>query len=169
MRALFLSILFILNLYGEDALLLNAHMRLIPKIMYLCNSNNAPLVLGIVYSDGRKSTAEKMVSDINTYYKGEIADRPFKAIALSVNDLKKSQNLTFIYFTKMDTASVIQTANWSLSNNIPTFSYDLKNLEHGVLGTISIERNAVIYLNKDILKSGKFQMNKSLLEMAKLI
>lgn len=154
---------------GEETLLLNTQIKLIPKIMYLNEPKNSSLLLGIVYDDGRKGMAERIVSDINNYYKGFIGDKSLKVLALSVNELKKHPQLTFIYLIKMEDSSAIQTATWSLSNAVPAFSYDIENLDHGILGTIAIERNAVIYINKETLKAGRFQLNKSLLEMAKLI
>lgn len=169
MRSLYLILLFIIHLNAEDAMLLNAHMRLIPKIMYLSNAADSSLMLGVVYSEGRKTTAEKIVSGIQQNYKGLIAEKSFKIMAIPFNELKKYPMLSFLYVTKMDSNTVINVADWALSNSIPTFSYDYKNLDHGILGTITIERNAVIYINKEVLKSGKFQINKSLLEMAKLI
>lgn len=163
-----------LSVQAEDALLLNSHIKMIPKIMALDTRlslksySNKP-ILAIVYEGNRKNTAQKIADEIILCHNGKVANISFSTVALSVDELLVRQDISFAYITKMSTSSIRKIGAWGINNTIPTFSYDISNLEDGILGSIAIERSTVIYMNKTALKEGKFRFNDTLFQIARLI
>lgn len=147
---------------------------MIPKIMALdthlsLKSYSTKPVLAIVYEGNRRNNAQKIVDEINFSHNGKVANVSFSTVALSVDELLVRQDISFAYITKMSTLSIRKIAAWGINNTIPTFSYDISNLEDGILGSIAIERSTVIYINKTALKEGKFRFNDTLFQIARLI
>ena len=178
MRILFFLILTFLTLKAEDALLLNAHIKMIPKIMALdsrlsSRASSIKPVLAIVYEGNRKrmaeNIAENIAEEITLTHNGKVANLSFSTIVLSVDELLLRRDISFVYLTKMGNASVRKIGVWGVSNTIPTFSYDVSNIDDGILGSIAIERATVIYINKTILKEGKFRFNDTLFQIARLV
>lgn len=159
---------------AEEQFLLNAHIRMIPKIMSLdtqigVHSPSGKAILGVIYDKNRKNSAKKIADDINAFHNGKIGTLLFTATAISADELVTRNDIAFVYLIEMQNSSVSKIASWGVSNSIPTFSYDPEDLDLGVLGSIAIERSTVIYLNKNVLKSAKFRFNDSLFQIAKLV
>lgn len=172
MKILFSMLLVLFSLYGEDSVLVNTHIRMIPKIMALdskVQSKNLKSTLAIVYEGNRKNIAKNIADEINLNHNGKVANLSFIATALNVDELFLRHDVSFVYVTKMSEKSVKKIAQWGIENTIPTFSYELSDLENGILGSIAIERSTIIYLNKPIYREGKFQFNETLLQVARLI
>ncbi len=131
-------------------------------------SHKSPIILAIVCENGRKSNAQKIADEIIRYHSGKVANISFSTLVLSVDDLLSRRDITFAYLTQMSSQSVKKVALWGTNNSIPTFSYDVNDLELGILGSITIERSTVIYINKETLKQGKFRFNDTLFQLARL-
>lgn len=125
--------------------------------------------LAIAYEPNRKVLAQKIADEINQNYNGKVGNLNFTAIAVNADDLLSRKDISFVYLTSMSNRSVDKISEWALSSSIPTFSYDLSDLERGILGSIVIERSTVIYINKNVLKEGKFRFNDTLFQLARLI
>lgn len=172
MNIFLLLLITFLTTYGEDSVLIDTHIRMIPKIMALDTKNqskSSKATLAIVYEGNRKALAHSIADEINQSYNGKVANLPFSAIALSVDELFSRHNISFAYVSKMPEKSVKKIAQWGIENTIPTFSYELSDLENGILGSIAIERSTVIYINKPVFKEGKFRFNETLFQVARLI
>jgi hypothetical protein len=156
--------------HAEDTILMNAHIRMIPKIMALDTtlSHKNPIILAIVYDDGRKAYAQKVADEIIQHHNGKVTNISFSTIVLSVDELITRRDVTFAYLIQSSAQSTKKVASWGISNSIPTFSYDVNGLEFGILGSIAIERSTVIYINKEALKLGKFRFNDTLFQLARL-
>jgi len=173
-RSIVLILAIMLFGHAEENVLINAHIRMIPKIMALnaqvsSDNTSKTSLLGIVYEGSHKSNAQAIADKINQYYNGKVANLMFNAVAISVDDLMKQHDIAFVYVTATSTSTVTRIGAWGISNTIPTFSYDTSALEHGILGSIAIERTTVIYINKNVLKAGKFRFNDTLFQIARLI
>jgi hypothetical protein len=171
-RLWFFLSMFLVFAQADDTILLNTHIKMIPKIMVLdqkmaSKSNTA--ILAIAYEPNRKALAQKIADEINQSYNGKVGNLNFIAMAINVDDLLSRKDISFIYLTSMSNRSVDKIAAWSLLGSIPTFSYDLADLERGILGSIVIERSTVIYINKNALKEGKFRFNDTLFQLARMI
>lgn len=173
-RLLLFFLIVFSNAKAEDPLLLNAHVRMIPKIMFLetqVSSHNTgdKAILGVIYAGNRKNSAKKIAEEFNSYHNGKVGSFPFIAIAISVEELLVRHDIACTYLIEMDDSSIKRVASWGVSQSIPTFAYDLNALDLGILGSISIERTTVIYLNKRVLKLAKFRFHSSLFQIAKLV
>lgn len=173
-RLFVILVIGVLTVNAEDPVLLNTHIRIIPKIMALdthalSHNSSSKAILGIVYDDNRKNTAKKLADEFNIYYNGSVGALPFVAIAISVDDLMTRHDVAFVYLLEMTKDSVSRVAPYGILNSIPTFSYDLQDLELGILGAVAIERNTIIYLNKNVLKAGKWYFNDALFQIARLV
>jgi uncharacterized membrane protein len=173
-RLLTLLITALFTVHAEDTILLNAHIRMIPKIMALdtqalSHNPSGKATLAIVYDNNRRNNAKKIADEINNNYNGNVGVLPFVAIPLSVDELVIRRDIAFTYLIDMSKISVNRVAAWGSINNIPTFSYNAQNLDLGILGTIVIERSTVIYINKNVLKAGKFRFNDTLFQIARLV
>ena len=173
-RLFALLIIGFFTVHAEDALLLNAHIRMIPKIMALdtqalSHNSSGKAILGIVYDDNRKNYAKKIADEINSNYAGNVGALPFVALAISVDELVIRRDIAFAYLVDMSKTSVNRVAPWGISSSVPVFSYNAQNLDLGILGTIVIERSTVIYINKNVLKAGKYRFNDSLFQIARLV
>lgn len=172
-RYVLLLLLGFLLAEAEDPILLNAHIRMIPKIMALDTKITSKFsynkaTLAVIYDNNRKVNAQKIAGDMQQYYNGKVADIPFTAIALSVDELMKRDDIAFAYLTQMATPSIKKVAKWGTNNSIATFSYNAGDLELGILGSIVIERSTVIYINKNVLKLGNLRFNDTLFQIVKL-
>ena len=164
----------LIMLKAEDTVLLNAHIKMIPKIMALdtrisTKTAKTPAILAIVYEGNRKRIARQIADEITSYYNGKVANVYFNAVVLSVDELFLRQDISFVYVTTMGESSVRKIGTWCMDNTIPSFSYDVSDIENGILGSIAIERSTVIYINKPVFKKGKFRFNDSLLQIVRLI
>ncbi|MDD5160622.1 MAG: hypothetical protein PHI47_11255 [Sulfuricurvum sp.] len=171
-RLWFILSILLLFIHAEDNVLLNTHIKMIPKIMVLdlkAASKSNTATLAIVYESNRKALAQNIADEINQNYNGKVGNLNFLAMAVNVDDLLLRKDVTFVYLTSMSNRSVDKVAAWALTSSIPTFSYDLSDLERGILGSIVIERSTIIYINKNILKEGKFRFNDTLFQLARLI
>lgn len=172
-RYVLLLILGFLLAEAEDPILLNAHIRMIPKIMALDTKITSKFTLNkatlaVIYDNNRKTNAQKIADDMFEHYNGKVADIPFTTIVLSVDELVNRHDIAFIYLTQMATPSIKKVAKWGSNNSIATFSYNVGDLELGILGSITIERSTIIYINKNVLKLGNLRFNDTLFQIAKL-
>lgn len=162
-----------LFVHAEDSVLINAHIRMVPKIMTLNTvpsaNSSTKSILGVIYEGNHRSQAQAVAEKMNKYHNGKISTISFNAVPISVDELPTQRNISFAYLTQMSTAATTKVGEWGVANSIPTFSYDVSALEHGVLGSIAIERTTVIYINKNVLKNGKFHFNDTLFQIARLI
>lgn len=135
----------------------------------LSHNPSGKATLAIVYDDNRKINAKKIADEINNNHNGHIGILPFVAIPVSVDELVIRRDIAFAYLIDMSKSSVNRVASWGTSSSVPTFAYNAQNLDLGILGTIVIERSTVIYINKNVLKAGKFRFNDSLFQIARLV
>lgn len=169
-RILFTLLLFISMLEAKETMRLDTHIRIIPKLISLCHANiKEPLTMAIVYDDNRKASAQTIASQMNALHSNRSGSLPFNAVALSVNELSAAKNIGFIYLLSMQQESVRKIVTLSQKLSIPTFSYNMNDLENGVLGSINLERSTVIYMSKSALRTGQFYCSDSLLSMVKFV
>lgn len=173
-KIIFALLILFSSIYAQNNLLLNTHIRMIPKIMALdmklvAKSGSEKIQLAIVYDDDRKKIATEIASEINRYYNNKIGSITFIAFPLSSNELIDHRDISFIYTIALSTYSLKKVALWGIRNSVPTFSDNMDGLEEGILGSIAIERSTVIYLSKSVLKEGKFRFNDSLFQIARLV
>jgi len=160
---------------AHESFIVNGHIRMLPKIMALdtrlkSKTDSSKVIFAVVYDLNRKSDAQFIADEINRFHHERVSNIPFTAIALSVNEVTERKDIAFVYMIqKCSSKSLKQVASWAIENSIPTFSYDVADLESGILGSIAFERSTVIYINKKTLKEGKFHFDGTLYQIARLI
>lgn len=173
----FLLLLFIVYFVGstDESFVLNAHIRMIPKIMALdtrlsSKSPSSKAILAVVYDTNQKNTAYSIAEQINKTHNGKVSNISFTAAAYTFDEMTEHRDIAFIYIVPRSNVQLVKkVAAWGILNSIPTFSYDVTDLEYGILGSISIERSTVVYINKNTLKEGKFRFNDILFQIARII
>lgn len=148
---------------------------MLPKIMALdtrltSKTNSPKAIFAVVYDSNRKADAQFIADEVNRSFNGKVSNIPFVAIPMSVAEVTERKDLAFIYvLQRCNTKALKKVAAWGIENSIPTFAYDVSDLESGILGSIAIERSTVIYINKKTLKEGKFHFDDTLYQIARLV
>jgi hypothetical protein len=174
MRIIFLLFLGLFVAIADDSFLLNAHIRMLPKIMALdtrlSKTPTSKAIFAVAYDVTRKTNAQFIADEINKFHNGKISNIPFTAVALSIEEITERKDIAFVYvIQRCSPKSLKKVAEWGINNSVPTFSYDVADLEYGLLGSIAIERSSIIYINKNTLKEGKFHFDKTLYLIARLV
>jgi hypothetical protein len=174
MRFFFLLIFGFMIASAQDALVLNAHVRMLPKIMALdtrlSKSPPSKVIFAVVYDSNRKANAQLIADEINKFHNGKVSNISFSAIAQSADEIVERKDIAFVYtIGRCSPKSLKKVAEWGITNSVPTFSYDVADLEYGLLGSIAIERSSIIYINKNTLKEGKFHFDSTLYQIARLV
>lgn len=160
--------------YGEDPLLLNAQIQMLPKIMALntdltTHSGSSKTLFGVIYDDDRRAFALSVTDKINAYHKGQVGSLKFTAVAIHINELSARRDLSFLYLLEASQASILKAIAHSKEKKIPAFVYNIVDLPLGALGSIAIERSTIIYLNKNTLTLGEYHFNDSLYQMVRWV
>lgn len=175
MRLLFLLLIVYIVGAADESFVLNAHIRMIPKIMALDTrlSSKSPsfkATLAVVYDTNQKNAALSIAEQFNKIHNGKVSNLSFSATAYTFDELVERRDIAFIYVVpRSNTQLVKKVAAWGIIHSVPTFSYDVTDLEYGILGAIAIERSTVVYINKNTLKEGKFRFNDILFQIARII
>lgn len=173
MRFLFLLLIGFFFAAADESFLVNTHIRMLPKIMALdtrlTKAPSSKVIFAIVYDSNKKADAQRVANEMNRVYNGKVANIPFTAIPLSLEELMVRKDTAFVYvIQRCNSQSVKKIAAWGIANSVPTFSYDVDDLEFGILGSIALERSTIIYINKNTLKEGQFRFNDTLMQIARL-
>ncbi|MDP2851346.1 MAG: hypothetical protein Q8M43_00320 [Sulfuricurvum sp.] len=175
MRILFLFFIGFFIAEADQSFLVNTHIRMLPKIMALdthlaSKAASSKIIFAIVYDSNKKANAQSIADEMNRVHNGKISTISFTAVALSVEELMVRKETAFVYLIQQcNSQSVKKVAAWGIANTVPTFSYDVNDLEFGILGSISVERSTIVYINKNTLKEGKFRFNDTLFQIARLV
>ena len=175
MRILFLLLIGFLMASAHEEFITTAHIRILPKIMALDTrlSQKSAIpksVFAIIYDTNQKFEAQRIAEEINKTYNGKVANIAFQALPLSVNEAIERKDIAFAYvIQKCTDKGVKKVADWGIQNTVPVFSYDVADLELGVLGSVAIERSTIIYINKTSLREGKFRFDEALYRIARFI
>ncbi|MDD2838576.1 MAG: hypothetical protein PHX59_06430 [Sulfuricurvum sp.] len=172
---LFIILVFqFLAIHAEDSVLLNANIRMIPKLMaldtqILSKTKSDKVILAVVYEGKRNREAKEIAEQMNKYYNGKVANIAFNAVAVSADDFFSLRNIGCIFVTPMNFQITSKIAAWASANSIASFSYNVSDLDEGILGSISIERQTFIYISKKTLKQSNIRFNDILFQVARLV
>lgn len=175
MRAILLLLFSTILALAGDSFITKAHARIVPKIMALdtsltSKSDPSKKIFAVVYDSNQKSEAQSIADEINKIYNGKVAALYFSAIPVSANELFERKDIAFVYVVHKCNPKILKKiAAWSIENTVPAFSYDVADLEYGILGSIAIERSTIIYVNKKTFKEGKFHFDEALYQIARFI
>jgi len=174
-KAIFFLLVFVNIVYGfnYDDVSLKAQASIFPKILLLDKKLDEKLVDGkivytIVYDKNDYNTAVKISELIKSKHMKHLDKYAYKINIVEFSDLSSDTQATAIYALNSDD-KIQKVAKIANEKGIATFSYDIKNLRHGLLFSLMIEKSITLYLNRANLLKSKVDFVDSLLQMVKFI
>ena len=176
MKKITLSLLLLaVSVFGfdYDEVLLKTQATIFPKIVLLDKKLDNKLidekiVFTIIYPDKDYQTALNVKSFIDTTYNGLFEDYKYEIILMRCSDLSEQTQTTALYILN-SCVDVQKIANIAKEKGVISFSYDVNNLQKGLLFSLNIERTTVFYLNRDKVYSDNVDFIDPLLQMVRFI
>ncbi|WP_373070363.1 hypothetical protein [Sulfurimonas sp.] len=174
-KILFLSLIFI-NLafgYNYDDLLLKAQASIFPKIITLDKKIDEKLIDGkivytIIYDKTDYVTAKSIKEFINSNFQGRLDTYDYKINLVDFSNFSEQTEASAIYVLNLQD-HIEDIANIANFKGIISFSYDINNLNKGLMFSLVIEKSTVIYLKKENLYTNKIEFVDALLQMVRFI
>lgn len=160
--------------YSYDDLVLKAQSSIFPKIMLLDKEIknklvNNKIIYTIVYDEDDYQTALHVKEDINTVFKGHFDKYPYEITLVNFSHLSPTIKTSALYVLKSSKENIKKAANIARKKGIVSFSYDVNNLQYGLLFSLHIEKSTLLYLNKEYLSMKKIDFVDLLLQMVKFV
>lgn len=176
MRKILISLLLLLKIvaaYSYNDVLLEAQVTMFPKILLLDTKLSEKLVegkiiLGIVYQPNDKATAERIASLIEQRYHGSFDQYRYKIALVPFSEVAQEGEVS-AYYVLNSPSDIEDVAAISKKKGIITFAYDSENLKRGLLLSLMLEKNTVLYLNQKNLNRKKIDFVVLLLQIVKFI
>lgn len=172
-KLLLIPFLLITTLFGYsyNDLLIKAQSSIFPKILLLDKKLNEKLIDGkIIYAiacdDNDYQTAIQIRNLIWDKYKNRLGEYELEIKVIKFSDLSEKTKATAIYALNSD-EGIGKVSRLAERRSIMTFSYDIKNLKHGFLLSLMVEKSTVIYLSKQNLQNHKVDFVDSLYQIVK--
>jgi hypothetical protein len=143
---LFLTTFSILG-FGFDKILVDAQLSILPQIISLNKDNR-------IFNGKYNIVVISPTKDISEYMKSKIKATNIDIISANISDYSK-YNSSIYYIYNISPNDLNKVAQHSKMNKVPVFVYDMADLEDGGLISLSIEKKAIIYLNRDVLRDTK--------------
>ena len=158
--------------HSYNELLIRAQSSIFPKILLLDKKLYDKLIDGkivytIVCEENDYETAKKLRDIMNAQYQNRLGDYVFEVNILLFSEFTSNTRASAIYVLNSDT-DVERITNFAKTSGYMTFSYDIVNLQHGVLLSLMVEKSTVLYLNKQGLHTHNVDFVKSLYQIVKV-
>jgi hypothetical protein len=158
--------------YSYNNLLIKAQSSIFPKILLLDKKLNDKLVEGkivytIVCEESDYDVAKKLRDMMKKQYQNRLGNYIFEVNIMFFSKVTTDTKVTAIYVLNSDTG-VDKISHLVKRLGCMTFSYDISNLQHGVLLSLMVEKSTVIYLNKKSLPTHNVDFIESLYQIVKV-
>lgn len=159
--------------YNYNDVLLKAQASIFPKIMLLDKKLDEKLVDGkivytIVYDKDDYNTALNIRKFINEKHKGHFDKYEYTINLVKFSDFSMETEASAIYALNSET-SIKKVAQITKQKGIVAFSYDIKNLNNGLLFSLMLEKATVLYIKKENLFTQKIDFVDSLYQIVRFI
>jgi hypothetical protein len=159
--------------YNYDDILLKAQASIFPKIITLDKKIDEKLVDGkivytIIYDKTDYATALSIKDFINNNFNGQLDTYGYKINLVDFSNFSEQTEASAIYVLNLQ-EHIEKIATIANTKGIVSFSYDIKNLNKGLMFSLVIEKSTVIYLKKENLYTNKIDFVEALLQMVKFI
>ena len=175
-RIFLFFILFVQSLFGYNYndLLLKAQTTIFPKVMLMDKKIKNKLIDNkiiyiIVYDEGDYETALHVKEYIENTFKKHMDTYPYEVNLVEFSQLSVDTKASAFYVLKSSTKNIKKAVNIAHQKKIISFSYDINNLRYGLLFSLIIEKNTVLYLNKEYLHTNNIDFVDFLLQTVKFI
>lgn len=174
-KTLFLLLTFV-NLvfaYNYDDVLIKAQAAIFPKVILLDKKIEDKLVDGkiiytIVYDKTDYMTAEYIKIFIDKKFKDHLGVYSYEINLVDIEEFSMQTPSSAVYMLNL-TKDVEKVANIANAKGVISFSYDINNLQKGLMFSLVIEKSTVLYLTKEKLHSKKVDFVDALLQMVKFV
>ncbi len=158
--------------HSYNELLLQAQSSIFPKILLMDKKLYDKLVDGkivytIVCEEHDYEMAKKLRNIMNAQYQNRLGGYDFEVNILLFSEFTSNTKATAIYALNSDT-HIDRITNFAKTSGYMTFSYDIVNLQHGILLSLMVEKSTVLYLNKQGLHTHNVDFVKSLYQIVRV-
>ena len=159
--------------YNYDDLLLKAQASIFPKIITLDKKIDEKLIDGkivytIIYDETDYTTALSIKNFIDDNFNGRLDAYDYKIKLVNYLKFSEQTEASAIYVLNLQ-EHIEKIATIANKKGIVSFSYDIDNLNKGLMFSLVIEKSTVIYLKKDNLYTNKIDFVEALLQMVRYI
>ncbi|MBU0632495.1 hypothetical protein KKA17_07610 [bacterium] len=157
--------------YSYDDVLLKAQASIFPKIILLDKKIENKLVEGkivytIVYDKNDYYTALDISKYIEEKYHGHLGQYEYTVNLVEFSKLSDATEASAFYVLNLDKYTD-KIAEMAKERGVISFSYDINNLNQGIMFSLVIEKSTVIYLEKETLFTQKIDFVDALLQIVK--
>jgi hypothetical protein len=132
--------------------------------------SKSPIKILIAYDYEDEDTAELSVKILQKKFNGNLNNHPVIVTITPFDKLDGSASYHFIYSLKGSLSQLKKVRNTVNSSGAVTALYEADKLQDSdILLSILIERTPVILINAKVLRSGRYLLPDSLLEIARII
>lgn len=159
--------------YNYDDLILKAQASIFPKIILLDKKIDNKLIDGkivytIIYDKTDYLTALSIEKFINKNFKGYLDTYEYKINLVDFENFSEKTEASAIYVLNLK-EHVERIATIASEKGIISFSYDINNLQKGLMFSLVIEKSTVLYLKKENLYTKKIDFVDALLQMVQFV
>ncbi|MDD2357542.1 MAG: hypothetical protein PHX13_06515 [Thiovulaceae bacterium] len=126
------------------------------------------IIYTIVYDQSDYYTALNIATTINKEYKGHLDKYDYTINLVEFSKFSYNTKATATYILNID-RGVEKIADISKQKGVISFSYDINNLEKGLMFSLMIEKSTVLYLNKENLSTKKIDFVDELFQIVRFI
>lgn len=161
--------LFANGVYNEN--ILNIQAKVFPKIILSDNQlgdklQENKIVLTILYEDIDLNTAQILKEKIEKNYP-LLKNNRLEVRLTKYSDFQSHKLTTAYYFLLGEKQTVVQIANILSQNSRLSFAYDDRYLDFGVIFGLKMSSQIDIFLNLQILKDSKIELQNSIFNVVK--
>lgn len=156
--------------YNYNDLLIKVQSEIFPKVLLLDKKLDEKLVNGkvvyaVLYDKLDTKIAQTVHDEVKRKHDSRLGDYDFEIQLVRFDEITDDFDATAVYALNMgeNTKKVVDMA---ISRGMMTFSYDINNLDDGMLLSMMIEKFTVLYVNKNHLKHYPVDFVDSLYQIA---
>jgi len=176
MKKIFFLYLTLINIawgYNYDDIVLKAQASIFPKIILLDKKIEDKLIDGeivytIIYNKLDYTTALSIEEFINKNFQGRLDKYNYTVNLVEFENFSENTKASAIYVLNLNEHTE-KIANIVNKKGIISFSYDIDNLQKGLMFSLVIEKSTVLYLKKEILFTSKIEFVDALLQMVRFV
>lgn len=159
--------------FKYDDLVLKAQASIFPKVILLDKKIENKLiddeiVYTIIYDKTDRLTALSIKEFIDKNFQGRLDRYDYKINLVDFKDFSKETRTSAIYVLNLK-EHIENIAAIAREKGIISFSYDINNLQKGLMFSLVIEKSTVLYLKKENLYTKKVDFVDALLQMVRFI
>lgn len=159
--------------YNYDDVVLKAQASIFPKIILLDKKIEDKLIDGkivytIIYDKTDYVTALSIEKFINKNFQGRLDRYEYKINLVEFANFSEHTEASAIYVLNL-TEYIETIATIAREKGIISFSYDINNINKGLMFSLVIEKSTVLYLGKENLFTKKIDFVDALLQMVRFV